>query len=325
MDRLDAGGHKSRPQPGGVVVPSKRASLKGHSSAGNVFTDNEDESIDKKPRIDHKPDARVLADLGNAPRPSGSAATADKSAIDELKTIESKLAKYKTYEEELRVLPVDKREPDHYQQVDAVNSKVVRLEAALRTWERTNGPREQAQVGGGGGGGVAGGTGWHLDEAARRRIELEQQLEAVRNLAADPMAQVMAQASGSGNGNGAGAAPSEAGSEDPYDAMNRAGGGARVRGVARTEEFDEFVKKALEGESFEGNANGQLLLAPICLTATDSHHCSAHSRRCCRSSRSQFSTRMPSKHVDSSHASSADRSCLDESSRRVETLRRDIS
>jgi len=43
---------------------------------------------------------------------------------------------------------------------------------------------------------------------------------------------------------------------DPYDVAN---GGVGRRGAGpRGEEFDEFVKKALEGESFEGNANGEL-------------------------------------------------------------------
>lgn len=90
--------------------------------------------------------------------------------------------------------------------------------------------------------------------------------------------------------------------EDPYDAMARIGNAARVRGVARTQEFDEFVKKALEGESFEGNANGAVsffFFGPpsfvLALVETESDsldHVESLSRCCRRKTRSQVAARM---------------------------------
>ncbi|GAA5958411.1 hypothetical protein JCM3765_007868 [Sporobolomyces pararoseus] len=289
MDRLNTSGSKPRPSTsqssshsqtsaggaggggggGGGLVPRKRASLKAHSSAGTILTD--DETVDKKPRLDDvKPNARVLAELGNAPRQIGGP---DKSALAECDEIVTKLEKYKRMAQELRSLPTDKREDNFFEQLDQVNSKVVRLEAVLRAWERAHGPRPQRQApapaqpqaggsGGGGGGGIAGGTDWHLDQAVRQRMLLEEQQQQGGAIGArqgdnDVISDILAETSALGRETGGlGAPPSDDGSaEDPYDAMVRAGDGPRVRGVARTQEFEDFVAKAMEGESFEGNAN----------------------------------------------------------------------
>ena len=295
MDRLNTSGSKPRPstsQPssshsqgaaaggGGGLVPRKRASLKAHSSAGTILTD--DETVDKKPRLEEDVKPRVLADLGNAPRQIGRGP--DKSALGEIDSIVTKLDKYNGMAQELRSLSADKREENHYEQLDQVNAKVARLEAALTTWERTYGPRpqrqahpvpqQQPQAGGSGGGGIAGGTDWHLDPAARQRMLLEQQQQpgggaiGARQGDNDLIADILAETSAVGRGAGAlGAPTSDDGSaEDPYDALLRAGDGPRVRGVAKTQDFDDFVKKAMEGESFEGNANGSSMFPPRALS-----------------------------------------------------------
>ncbi|GAA5899596.1 uncharacterized protein JCM6883_005269 [Sporobolomyces salmoneus] len=261
MDRLGTGSFSSRPKLSSssqeaAVIPKKRLSAQG--SAGNVFNDD-NEMVDKKPRLE--PEAGVFSDRGNAPRPSAAAASGSgpSKPANEIETTQAKIVKYGTMLRDLRALPTNKREPEHFQQIDAVNEKLGRLNARLVDLKKS------APIGGFGGtgaGGGAGGTDWHLDSAARQRIQLElerqQQGVAAKQVGNDVVAEVMAQFGGTrGGGGGAmgGDHPDTDGSEDPYDAMNRDGGGARVRGVARTQEFDEFVQKALEGESFEGNAN----------------------------------------------------------------------
>lgn len=319
MDRLDTGASAARPHPWSLsssssshaVTPKKRASLalKGHSSAGTILLDHDDGAaiVDKKPRLE--PDAGVLVDRANVAHPAGSGSGRDVKPVvanDEIGETMAKLDKYMQMRVLLRKTPPDEYEPDHWETLDKLNAKIGRLSTQLSDLRNAAASSTSGSGGkgggGGGGGGIAGGTGWHLDEAARQRLELERQEQGGGAVAMRPrggddaVADIMNTFSGFN--------PSSEGNdgEDPYDAMARIGNAARVRGVARTQEFDEFVKKALEGESFEGNANGAVsffFFGPpsfvLALVETESDsldHVESLSRCCRRKTRSQVAARM---------------------------------
>jgi len=188
------------------------------------------------------------------------------------------LQRFEKYAKELRACEPEDRAADHWDQLDKINQKINTVLIRIGDWENVNGPRppvRQAQApvfppparqdlgiggsNGGGGGGIAGGMGYHLPEETLQRLRLEQLRQGGAaglggGAGGDAMARAMNQLSGIQNGVIPGAPSSDG--VDPYDVAN---GGVGRRGAGpRGEEFDEFVKKALEGESFEGNANGEL-------------------------------------------------------------------
>ncbi|GAA5877102.1 hypothetical protein JCM16303_006167 [Sporobolomyces ruberrimus] len=288
MDQLTASDRKpqlpsmsgSSKGSGSFTVPKKRTSLKPHSSAGIILDDDDDLlplTVDKKPRLDVKPEVGVLADRGNAPRSSDSGVASAKTPAEKIQSLEARVAKYQTFANELRSLPLHQREPNHFEELNTTNAKLARLSKELADCQLANGivPRPfiasagpslalGGGVGGIGAGGVAGGTDWHLDEAARQRLALEQLRNGLDPN--DPMALVLAQASGSGIGGVAG--PSSDGSNDPHDMY---AGGRRMRAGTQGADFQEFCQKAVEGESFEGNANVDAAAAALGLKSQ--HEC----------------------------------------------------
>jgi len=306
--------------------PKKRPSngLKPHSSAGNLYTDD-DFDVDKKPKIDTKPEPGVLADRGNAPRSTGSnnGGGGRKTPAEEIKSLEDKLQRFESFAKELRALKPAERESNHWDELDQTNQKINTVLIKISDWENVNGPRpsvRQAQAqaqapvfppparqdlgiggsnGNAGGGGVAGGMNYHFADDVLQRLRLEQLRQAGAAGGAgggggDAMAQAMNQLSGIQGGAIPGA-PSSDGA-DPYDIANGAVG-RRAGAGPRGEEFDEFVKKALEGDSFEGNANGELSnLFTFDLEKFADLICLSSSRCCCLISRSQVTTRVYPKH-----------------------------
>ncbi|GAA6004431.1 hypothetical protein JCM10207_000724 [Rhodosporidiobolus poonsookiae] len=229
----------------GLKAPAKKrtSDLGPNSSAGALY---EDDVVDKKPKLDAAPG--VFAERQNAANANGAFGALAAAAVDaspahvvEYKNIKDKIARWHAALADVRAMPPYQRTKDDYDLLDMANRELGVLNAKEAEWRARHGaPPAQAAV-----------------------QALVQQLPVVQQ--AVPGAYTGA---GFGALNGIGAAAGalndlagrtmqalagvqpNGGDDSDDDAMWRA-----VGPDLTGKDLDELLKKATEGEGFEGNEN----------------------------------------------------------------------
>ncbi|GAA5865523.1 hypothetical protein JCM8547_001276, partial [Rhodosporidiobolus lusitaniae] len=244
-------------------LPKKRKSdLKPTSSTGEVYNDG---SADKKPKLDVEPG--VFAERQNAPLagPSGAGAVGGKPAhIEELERINGKLDRWREARNTLNSLPAHAREVDHFEQLDRANREIQVLTNKEAAWRAVHGalsgqagaaaapaavvpPRpanQPAQL-------VPGAWPYPANGAAGALAGLGAGTNAnavagPSNANAGTMAAALAAARARFGGGGGG--HDDDMSDDERALWNSVGN-------VSNEDWDKFVKNAVDSEDFEGNAN----------------------------------------------------------------------
>ncbi|GAA5878832.1 hypothetical protein JCM1840_000729 [Sporobolomyces johnsonii] len=242
------------------VVPKKRLfDAKPHSSAGKVFDASEDEPhtttlADKKPKLAIEP--RVFAERQNAQPGTGGRTPAEEADV---KSLEERLKICERIASELRQLPRHEQMADHCAQLDKANGVIDYLKLQIRDWEVKYGPRSAPAHAARAPAVDVPLPGYPANHAALANVQLLQKQY--------PGYQANAVA-GSSTANaidgvmdifGTLPVPVPGGSEDDAEEAYWRNGPS----VNTSEDFDHFIKKALEGESFEGNANVDAAAAAI--------------------------------------------------------------
>ncbi|GAA5925394.1 hypothetical protein JCM10213_008780 [Rhodosporidiobolus nylandii] len=242
----------------GTKGKKRTSDLGPHSSAGDVY---EDDVVDKKPKLDAA-EPRVLADRLNAGPAAGPAS--GKTPAQEYKEIKDKLDRWREIADEINRMPPVRRTTSDYEDLDAANREIAVLQAKETSWRSRNGvpPGEAARAAAAPAvpavPGIAhpaqipGAFPNYTAQAAARLAAVNANAQAGPSngaapggLGYDPIGRAMLAASQPG----AGALPANGDSDDDEAELWR-----QVAPVS-TEDFDNFFKRAVEGESFEGNAN----------------------------------------------------------------------
>ncbi|GAA6038972.1 hypothetical protein JCM8097_000134 [Rhodosporidiobolus ruineniae] len=242
-------------------LPKKRTSDLGpRSSAGRLFED--DDVVDKKPKLDVEP--RVLADRKNAVSPVPDPDAGIAPHLREYKNIKEKLKHWDEILAEMRAMPLSERDDEYFSTIDTGNAQISTLRKKEEDWRRMYGA-PPAQYGAA------------VPQPAVQNPfgdYVAQAAQAARDAVANAAAHTYGALGLGGLGGNAVAGPSNgrAGGADPIQAAMNAFSGARVGGAdagydsdeermwgqvgqVSSKDFDEFVKAAIEGDGFEGNAN----------------------------------------------------------------------